>query len=147
MKSEFIDLLTDFVRQAEPDLDRRLEVHTSELNKFPCTEPIIGKWVDAHDVDFLLAAFALDDEDFAADFPALGHLKQPHRKRIIDAFNDHFQRCVHCSRKQSYDSEFNSRVDHVLQKKRKELLQCLEQEVTNEGADEEDERLSVEIAH
>lgn len=146
MKSEFINLLTDFIRQAEPDLDSRLEVHTSEVNKIPCTEPIIGKWIDAHDVDFLLAAFALDDDDFAADFPALAHLTQPDRKRIIDAFNNHFEGCVHCSRKASYDSEFNSRVDHVLQKKREELLECLDQEITDKGANKENEPLSVEIA-
>lgn len=146
MKSDFVDLLADFVRQAEPDLNFRLETQSEELEKLPCIEPTIGKWVDAHDVDYMLAAFALDDEDFAADFPGLAHISQHDRARIIEAFQIHFERCLHCSRKRSYDSEFNSRVDHVLQKKRMELLHFLDQAMAGESDGDEDHFLSVEIA-
>jgi hypothetical protein len=147
MKSEFVDLLAAFVREAEPDLTFRLETQAEELDNLPCTEPAIGKWVDAHDVEFMLAAFALDDDDFAAEFPGIAKLSQQDRQRIIKAFEDHFQQCAHCGRKQSYDHEFNSRVDAVVQNNRTNLLEYLHQQ-TPEGsaAEEEDHDLTLHTA-
>ncbi len=145
MKHEFVDLLAAFVRKAEPDLTFRLETHAEELNSLPCTEPVIGKWVDAHDVEFMMAAFALDDDDFTAEFPGLADLPQQDRQQIIKAFDQHFQQCAHCGRKQSYDHEFNSRVDAVVQKNRTDLLDYLDQHAPETAGDDEDLTLPVAV--
>lgn len=146
MKSEFVDLLAAFVRKEESDLTFRLETHAEELNNLPCTEPVIGKWVDAHDVEFMMAAFALDDDDFAAEFPGITNLSQPDRQRIIKAFEQHFQQCAHCGRKQNYDHEFNSRVDAVVQKNRTDLLEYLDQQAPESSAADQDHDITLNIA-
>lgn len=148
MESDFTDLLDIFVRQAEPDLDSRLEEQSESVAGLKCTEPILGKWVDEHDVEYMLAAFALDDDDFVATFPSMANITEHDRHRIIEAFENHFEDCPHCSRKRSYDLEYNSRVERVFQQKRAELLHHLSQSAPEPSSEENHEREPVlSVAH
>ena len=111
MESSFMDLIVNLVRQGEPDLDSRLESQSEALSDLECTNPALGRWIETYDIQYLLAAFALNDADFAEDFPKLAHLKQPEREKIIHAFEAHFDHCAHCHLKRGYDLELNSRIE------------------------------------
>lgn len=110
---DFDNLIIDLVRKAEPDLDSRLESQAEALNELKCTEPVLGKWIDEYDVEYLMAAFDLDDEEFASNFPAMAHLNQNDRNQIIDAFEKHFDQCPHCYLKRGYDMELNARIERA----------------------------------
>src|SRR5437588_5393483 len=103
METDFSDIIVDQVRQAEPDLDARLEAQADALTERECINPTIGQWIDAYDLNYLSAAFALDDDDFAKNFPKMAHLTQPDRERIIKALAEHVEHCPRCCLKSSYD--------------------------------------------
>src|SRR5947207_1463784 len=111
MESSHMDRIVNLVRDAEPDLDARLESQGDHLHEVTCTNPTLGRWIDGYDVQYLLAAFALNDHDFVEDFPKLAHLKQPDREKIIQAFEAHFDECPHCHLKRGYDLELTSRIE------------------------------------
>lgn len=121
MASDITDLIADFIRQAEPDLNTRLEYQAQALEDLKCTNAVLGKWVEAHDVQYLLAAFDLDDDEFASNFPGMAHLKEHDRQRIIETFETHFQHCSRCHLKRSYDLEFNSRIESVVRQQKGHL--------------------------
>jgi hypothetical protein len=120
MESRLMDRIVNLVRDAEPDLDARLESQADALRDLKCTNPILGQWIDTYDVQYLLAAFALNDADFADDFPKLAHLKEAEREIIIKAFEDHFDQCSHCHLKRGYDLESNSRIERACKATRNE---------------------------
>jgi hypothetical protein len=128
MESDFTKLLLDLVRQAEPDLDSRLESQSEALNELVCTHPTLGQWIAENDVQYLLAAFDLDDQDFAENFPGMAHIKEHDRKRIIETFETHLSNCLFCHRKRSYDLEFTSRIEAVCRQNKGQLLNQLQQE-------------------
>ena len=110
------DFIINLVRAAEPDLDERLEKQSEALRALECSNPVLGKWIDTYDVEYLLAAFNLNDEDFADDFPEMSHLNHHDRSQIIEAFEDHFLHCSRCHLKRGYDLEMNSRIESVYRK-------------------------------
>jgi len=111
MASDFSDIIVDLVHEAEPGLDERLEVQAEELRNLKCTNPLFGKWIDAYDVEYLLAAFALNDSDFAEHFPKMRHISQQDRIEIVKAFEAHIHNCAHCHRKRGYDIEMDARIE------------------------------------
>jgi hypothetical protein len=119
--SDITDLIADFIRQAEPDLNTRLEYQAQALEDLKCTNAVLGKWVEAHDVQYLLAAFDLDDEEFASNFPGMAHLKEHDRQRIIETFEIHFEHCSRCHLKRSYDLEFNGRIESAVRQQKVHL--------------------------
>jgi len=147
MESDFTDLLAEFIRHAEPDLDRRLESQAEALTELKCTQPILGKWVDEHDTEYLLAAFALDDDDFAENFPRMAKYTQEDRKKIIDEFENHFNNCPRCHLKRGYDLEFNSRIEQVCRQNRAQLLHHLRQAEDPGGDDDPQGKPVVKAAH
>ena len=110
---DFDGLIIDLVRKAEPDLDARLESQAEALKELECTYPVLGRWIDEYDVEYLMAAFNLDDDEFASNFPAMAHLKQHDRSQIIEAFEKHFDQCPHCYLKRGYDLEMNARIERA----------------------------------
>ncbi len=127
LAAEFARLIPDLVREAEPDLDTRLEYQAEALREFPCSNPVIGRWIDANDVQYLLAAFALNDNDFAEHFPEMLRVTEAERKRTIETFEEHFEHCPHCSLKRGYDLEMNARIERVCEQKRDQLIHKPEQ--------------------
>ena len=125
MESDFSDIIVSMLRQAEPDLDARLEYQAEALQEAACTEPLLGQWIETHHVQYLLSAFALSDSDFAENFPKMAHVNEHQRKRIINAFEDHFEHCRRCSLKRGYDLELDSRIERTLRKNREDLIHHL----------------------
>jgi hypothetical protein len=115
MKYAFRDNSVDKLRQNETDLNSRLEAQSEALRDLECTNPVVGKWIDAYDVEYLISALELDDEDFAKHFPALEYLKQSDREKMISAFTHHMDHeCAHCGLKRGFDAEFSARVERSM---------------------------------
>ena len=110
---DFDHLIIDLVRKAEPDLDSRLESQAEALKELECINHALGRWIDEYDVEYLMAAFSLDDGEFSSSFPTMGHLNQDNRKQIIEAFENHFDQCPHCYLKRGYDLEMNARLERA----------------------------------
>jgi Rad3-related DNA helicase len=122
---DFDNLIIDLVRKAEPDLDSRLESQAEALSELQCTNPVLGRWIDEYDVDYLMAAFSLDNDEFASNFPAMGHLNQHDRSQILEAFENHFDLCPHCYLKRGYDAEMNARIERAYQMNNSEVAEHL----------------------
>lgn len=119
-------LIIDLVRKEEPDLDARLENQAEALNDLECTNPVLGRWIDEYDVEYLMAAFKLDDDEFSSNFPTMGHLNQHDRSQIIEAFERHFDQCSHCHLKRGYDLEMNARIERAYAHNNAEVIQHIQ---------------------
>jgi hypothetical protein len=126
MKADITDVLANLTRQANPELESRLECQAEVLAQTACIEPMIGEWIDSNDVIYLLEALTLEERDFAERFPRFGHLTIEQRQRWIVAIEAHLDRCVHCSLKRSYDLEFDARIERIYRSNRYVLLQLLD---------------------
>lgn len=135
MKTNITNVIADLVLQSEPDLAARLEAQAEALREVECTNPVLGRWIDAHDVKYLLSTFALNDDDFAGRFPAMAHITGPERQRVAAALEAHCEQCPHCSLKRGYDLELDARIKQASQRNSTALLQLLE----DDGVDQSDE--------
>jgi hypothetical protein len=150
MKYDVIDVIADLVRQSTPDLPARLEYQAEALSELECTQPMLGRWIDEYDVNYLLSAFALADKDFAAKFPGMAHFSGHERQQFLIMLETHFERCPHCSLKRGYELELDARIEQACRQNRDSLLQLLEEETTemsDEGEHQNDKRLSARAAH
>jgi hypothetical protein len=125
MEPEITDVIADLVRQANPELEARLEAQAEALREHQCVNPLIGKWVDTHDVKYLLSTFNLADEDFAERFPTMAHVKREERRRVAAAIERHFEQCVHCSLKRGYDLELDAQIKQACRQNSALLLELL----------------------
>lgn len=130
MKNDLTDVIADFVFKSAPDLASRLEAQAGALDEAKCTNPVLGKWIDENDVKYLLSTFALNDEDFAERFPAVAHTTKAERQQVINALEEHFEYCQHCSLKRGYDLELDARIKQACQQNSEVLLQMLEEAET-----------------
>lgn len=128
MNANIADVIATFVREEDSDLNARFDAQTEALTEARCTQPVIGKWIDANDVQTLLAALDLGDSDFADRFPALAHLTSHDRKKCIATIEVHLEGCAHCALKRSYDLELDMRIERTYRDHSSELLQLLESE-------------------
>jgi|ERR1700741_66496 len=133
---DFDKLIIDLVRKEEPDLDARLENQAEALSERECTNPVLGRWIDEYDVEYLMAAFNLDDDEFSSNFPTMGHLNQHDRSQIIEAFESHFDQCPHCYLKRGYDLEMNARIERAYSRNNSEVMQQLQSAQVNNPAPE-----------
>ena len=69
---DFDEFIVNLVRSDEPDLDHRLETQAEAVSALECTNSILGKWIDRYDVEYLLAAFNLNDDGTAEQIAHLG---------------------------------------------------------------------------
>ena len=139
MESDFIDVLNKLMCEEEPDLPTRLHSQDTALHELPCTDHALGKWFENNSVPYVLSAFKLSDKDFASVFPKLRTLSTNQREQIVRAFEDHIEKCPRCFRKQSYDLEFEARLESTLNENRDFLLTKL----SSEEADKPDEEVHV----
>ena len=142
MEPEISDIIADIVIRANPELKSRLAYQAEALSESECINPIFGRWVDDNDVKYLLSTFALRDEDFAARFPSMAHIGREQRKRVVEAIEEHFERCQHCSLKRGYDLELDSQIKRACSENRELLLELLGED---EALVEEGERLGLKI--
>jgi hypothetical protein len=128
MKSEITDVIAELVLQTTPDLESRLEDQAEALREVQCVNPLLGRWIDAYDVKYLLSTFALTDKDFAARFPSMAHIAMRERQKVVAAIEEHFDRCPHCYLKRAYDLELDARIKQACQQNNSLLLQLLEED-------------------
>jgi hypothetical protein len=125
MKPSIIDVIADQVLKSAPELQDRLQYQAEALEEHKCTQPVLGHWIDENDVKYLLSSFALGDKDFAARFPAMGQVSEATRQRLLQAFDRHFESCVHCSLKRGYDLELDARIKQTCKEESHSLLELL----------------------
>lgn len=145
MGSEITSVITDLVFQTDPELEARLEAQAEALREIECLNPTLGRWVDENDVNYLLAAFALKDEDFAEEFPAMEHISEQERRNFIAALDSHFNQCSHCSLKRGYDLEMDARIEQVCQQNSDSLLQILKEDKDTADSSEEGDHATIEM--
>jgi hypothetical protein len=145
MKSDIADVIAELVRQKNPDVDSRLAYQAEELGEVRCTSPLMGRWVDSHDVEYMLSALDLDDEDFAPRFPAAAHVRAEERRRLAAAMESHLGVCKHCSLKRGFEVELDGRIERACLENRDFLLRLVEDEEAaaggGNGGDGEAERV------
>jgi dihydropteroate synthase len=144
MKYDLTDTIADLVFKSAPDLADRLKAQAEALNEATCINPLLGKWIDANDVKYLLSTFALGDKDFAEKFPSMAHTTEEERRRVIAAFEEHFEHCTHCSLKRAYDLELDARIKKTCQENSNALLQLLEEEESESSKEDDHSGLEVE---
>jgi len=130
MEYDFNDNTVNKIRKSDPELTSRLEAQVEAVDELRCTNPAVGKWIDAYDVQYLFAAFALDDEDFAENFPKMAELTQHDRKRILKTFETHLDNCSHCHLKRGFDLEIDSRIERVFRENKDNLTHELNPEAS-----------------
>lgn len=128
MKSDIADIIAELVRQTNPDVDSRIAYHAEALSEVKCTRPLIGRWIDSCDVEYLLSALDLADEDFASRFPVASSVKASDRRRMAAAIESHLCECQHCALKRGYELELDGRIEQACIQNRDLLLQILEEE-------------------
>jgi hypothetical protein len=145
MGAEISSVITDLVFQADPDLEARLEAQAEALRETECINPMLGRWIDENDVNYLLATLALKDVDFAEEFPAMEHITGQERRDLSAALEVHFDQCSHCSLKRGYDLEMDARVEQVCQQNDDSLLQILKEDKDAADSSEEDAQAGMEM--
>lgn len=135
MEPEITDIITDLVFQTDPDLEARLEAQAEALREIECINPVLGRWVDENDVNFLLAILALKDEDFAEEIPAMAYIPGHERRSFIAVLEVHMDKCPHCSLKRGYDLEMDARIEQACQQNDDRPLQIPEKAESSEKSD------------
>jgi len=125
MEPEITDIIADLVRQSNPDIEARLESQDEALREHECTDPLIGKWVDANDVKYLLSTFDLADADFAERVPSMAHVGREERRLVAKSIEKHFEQCTHCSLKRGYDLELDAQIKRACRQNSALLLELL----------------------
>jgi hypothetical protein len=143
MKSDITDVIANLTLQADPELASRLEYQDEELSRIKCIKPVVGQWVDANDVKYLLSTLDLEDKDFAAKFPAMAHITRAERRQLVATIEAHFEQCEHCSLKRKYDLELDTHIKQACMRNSSALLQLLEEDETD--LSEDGERRSLEL--
>lgn len=133
MSNDITDQIADLMFKSVPDLCSRLKQQEQELRRVPCTDQSIGRWIDANDLDYLIAVFSMSDEDFAHRFPTEVATTKSERRQLIKQFKQHVHDCAHCSAKQQADQDLDQLIDRTLQENRTELLDRLKEELAGEN--------------
>ena len=125
--TDITDIIAELVRQKNTDVDSRLAYQAEELSEVRCINPLIGRWVDSNAVEYMLSALDLDDEDFAARFPA-ANVGAAERRRVAAAIEGHLGVCKHCSLKRGYEEELDGRIERACLEERDFLLRLIEED-------------------
>lgn len=116
MTVNITDFIVDLVFQTNPELDTRLEYQAEALREAKCVQPLVGQFIDANHVEYLLSALALGDEDFAELFPAMARIVGTDRQKFAATIERHLELCLHCSLKRSYDLELDARIEKAFKR-------------------------------
>lgn len=133
---DITDIIAELVFESDPELCSRFESQAQQLAASVCTDPVIGRWLDANDLAYLEAVFDLTNKDFAERFPTMKRTTRRERKELVETFREHIAKCPHCALKHKFDLELDDQIDQLLQENREPLQRMLEQAAssTQEGA-------------
>lgn len=127
------EIIADFVRKTYTDTDSRFEYQAEALLEKQCTNAAVGKVFELANVEYLLSAFDLEDEDFAEEFPAMSYLNRSERQLLLTTMQQHLESCSRCGLKQAYDLEFETRLRNACRQNSDALLQVLkDDEITDD---------------
>ena len=122
------EMIEDFMRQTFPDFDSRLEGHEEVLAEMSCTNPTVGRWFENSVTEYLLAAFAMRDEDFAEEFPGVTGLDRQERQQVLATFESHLASCERCALKRGFEHEFEARLTSACRQNSGVILELLSEE-------------------
>lgn len=126
--TDITDVIADLVLQAEPDLMSRFAYQAEALREVKCLNPVIGRWLAAVDLNYLLSVLALHDKDFADMFPGAAHTTMQERRQFSAALDAHMEQCPACALAHGYDLELDARLEQACQQNNKLLLQILDED-------------------
>jgi len=124
MEYDIRDTIANFVREADANLEQRLEEQAQALREISCINPFYGSWVEMG-VEFLFSALELEDSDFAARLPTLSHLSKAARQHFLERMKEHLQTCRRCGLKYQIEADLNARIELACRDNSDSLLQIL----------------------
>lgn len=124
MEYDITITIAHFVREADSDFQRQMEEQAQALGRISCIDPFYGCWVEMG-VEFLFAAFQLEERDFATRLPALAHLTKSARQRFLKRMQGHLHECRHCALKHRHELDLNARIEQACRENSDALLQQL----------------------
>jgi hypothetical protein len=119
--------IADLVFKSTPDLCAQLKQQAQKLAGIACNEPVIGRWIEANDLDYLVAAFSLNDDDFTQRFPTAVATTKQERRQLIKRFRAHVKTCPHCASKDEGDRALDQLIDRALTENRLEFVERLKE--------------------
>jgi len=119
--------LANLIRQADPEVEFRLEAQADALRESRCIDYRIGQWL-VDDVDYLLAVLDLDDFNFAERFPSIAHYNEQKRQETKAEIQHHLEYCRHCSLRYGYALELDARIMRVCRENKDDLLRLFDEE-------------------
>lgn len=114
------ELLRRCTRERDGDTPDRLAEQEAKLKDIECTDPEMGRWIDANDFPFLIETLMLSDVVFSEEYPQV-RLTEEERKRFARALEDHCEVCAHCGSKRFLDLEWQSRVNGIFAENREAI--------------------------
>lgn len=136
MTFEVKNLIVDLVFQTTPELDARLEYQAEALRDTKCMQPLVGRYIDANHVEYMLAALALGKQDFTELFPAMARIAGPDRREVAAAIEQHLELCLHCSLKRAYDLELDVRIEQACKRSNEPFLQLPQEKKGGSSGDQ-----------
>jgi hypothetical protein len=126
MKVTVNNALANLIRQADPEVEFRLEAQANALKESRCIDYRIGQWL-VDDVDYLTAVLDLDDFNFAKRFPSIAHYGEEKRQRTKAEIEHHLEFCQQCALRYGYALELDARIMRVC-RENEDLLILLDEE-------------------
>jgi hypothetical protein len=146
MNFELHELIAKLIIEDDPDLQLRLEYQQEALRDSVCVNPVLGQWIDNNNVQYLLDALSLVDDDFAERFPSVANLPSPLRHEILTTFEEHFELCKHCALKKAYELELEARINRSWLNHHDRLLRHFQKdEPAADGEEQYDDLLSTPV--
>ena len=127
MKLTVNSALANLIRQADPEVEFRLEAQANTLRESRCIDYRIGQWL-VDDVDYLLAVLDLDDFNFANRFPSIAHYGEEKRQQTKAEIHHHLEFCQQCALRYGYALELDARIMRVCRENKEELLRLFDEE-------------------
>lgn len=126
MKVIVSNTLATLIRQADPEVEFRLEAQATALKESRCINYKIGQWL-VDDVDYLMAVLDLDDVNFAERFPSIAHYNEQKRQETKAEIQHHLEFCQHCALRYGYALELDARIMRVC-RENKDLVKLFDEE-------------------
>ncbi|HKR13051.1 MAG TPA: hypothetical protein VJT15_13410 [Pyrinomonadaceae bacterium] len=119
--------LANLIRQADPEVEFRLEAQADALRDSRCIDYRLGQWL-VDDVDYLTAVLDLDDFNFTKRFPSIAHYDEQKRQQMKAEIQHHLEFCQHCALRYGYALEMDARILRVCQENKEDLLRLFDEE-------------------
>jgi hypothetical protein len=127
MKLTVNSALANLIRQADPEVEFRLEAQADALRENRCIDYRLGQWL-VDDVDYLMAVLDLDDFNFAERFPSLAHYNEQKRVETKAELQHHLEYCQHCALRYGYALELDARIARVCRENKEDLMRLFDEE-------------------